>query len=84
MSTIIETMQQRLEQSLAPSQLEIIDESAAHIGHIGAQSGGHYKVIIASEKFIDQSLIECHRLVYSALGDLIGQGIHAVKIDIRS
>ena len=38
-------------QTLAPSKLEIIDESHLHAGHAGNTGGGHYKVLIVSEQF---------------------------------
>lgn len=77
-------IQQRL-QALHPTHLEVIDESHKHIGHPGAQSGGgHFLVIIASEKFKGQSLIACHRMIYDALDDLMEKEIHALKIKIAS
>ncbi|MFH0342452.1 MAG: BolA/IbaG family iron-sulfur metabolism protein [Chromatiales bacterium] len=39
-------------------QLEIDDESAHHLGHAGAASGGgHYTVTIVSERFRDRAII---------------------------
>ena len=47
----------RLAELLAPSQLEVIDESAAHAGHAGAAPGGgtHFRVRIASPLFAGRS-----------------------------
>jgi len=77
----IEKIRTRLEQSLAPVQLEIIDESARHAGHAGAASGGgHYIVKIVSAAFSDQSPIQRHRLVYDAVDDMMHREIHALSI----
>ncbi len=77
----IEKIRTRLEQSLAPVQLEIIDESAKHAGHAGAASGGgHYIVKIVSTAFTEQSPIQRHRLVYDAVDDMMHREIHALSI----
>jgi BolA protein len=76
----IEKIQQRLA-VLNPVLCEIEDESALHKGHPGAASGGgHYRLKIVSEKFNNLRLIERHRLVYDAIGDLMQTEIHALAI----
>jgi len=78
-------MRRRLETALAPERLEIIDDSAQHVGHAGAQGGGgHYTVTIVSQIFAGQSSIERHRQVYQALGELMGRDIHALCIDAHT
>jgi len=67
--------------ALAPSQLEIIDESHLHAGHEGSKNGaGHYRVIIASDRFTGLAPLARHRLVYDRLHDLIPFPIHALAI----
>jgi BolA protein len=69
---------------LSPTKLEVIDESAMHIGHAGAASGGgHYAVQISAEIFKGKPLVQCHQLVYQALGDMMKHEIHALKIKIQ-
>lgn len=81
---MIELIQQRITDKLSPTHLEIIDNSAQHIGHAGNTSGGgHYTVIISSDMFADQSLINCHKLVNSCVSDLIPEKIHALSIKIK-
>ncbi|MEZ5541913.1 MAG: BolA family protein [Pseudomonadota bacterium] len=78
-------LRERLAQQLHPVRLEIIDESAKHAGHAGAASGGgHFIVRITAAAFRDKSLIQRHRLVYDALGDMMQRDIHALSIDARS
>jgi BolA protein len=80
-----EALQQRLEERLVPTFLEVLDESAAHAGHAGANSSGqgtHFRVRIASPLFTDRSRVARHRLVYDALQDFVDQGLHALAIEI--
>lgn len=83
--TRIDQLRARLTQHLQPDALEIIDESARHAGHAGAAAGGgHFIVRITSAAFRDRSLIQRHRLVYDAIGDMMHRDIHALSIDART
>lgn len=80
----IQLITERLNQALTPEALEIIDESQYHVGHPGAQSGaGHFAVTISSKAFEDKGLVDCHRMVYDAVGDAMHTEIHALKINIK-
>ncbi|MFY8103902.1 MAG: BolA family protein [Ramlibacter sp.] len=71
--------------ALATTRLEVIDESAAHAGHAGADgtgSGTHFRVRIASPAFAGKPRVAQHRLVYDALQDFLGRGLHALAIEI--
>lgn len=76
----------RLAEQLQPTQLEVLDESAAHLGHAGQDgtgAGTHFRVRIASPLFAGRPRVACHRLVYDSLSDLISRerGIHALAIE---
>jgi BolA protein len=74
-----------LERELAPESLEIIDESASHAGHAGAASGGgHFILHIVTDAFRDKTLIQRHRLIYDALGDIMHREIHALSIQAKT
>jgi len=77
----LSTLQKKLHQALAPTFLEIIDEGEKHRGHAN-EGAGHFAVRISSPLFEKKPLLECHRLVYAALGDTMRTEIHALKIDI--
>lgn len=80
MSERQQQIRERLE-ALAPEQLELIDESALHIGHEGAKGGGgHYRLTIVSAAFVGKSTVARHRLVYDALGPMMRREIHALAI----
>ncbi len=75
----------RLRQRLAPSELEVLDESADHAGHAGSNGtdfGTHFRVRIASPMFAGKTRVQRHRLVYDALQDFIDQGLHALAIEV--
>ena len=66
---------------LDPVRLEIIDESHKHAGHAGARDGGgHYVLRIVSAKFVGNNTVARHRMIYSALGELMKREIHALTI----
>lgn len=71
-----------LEQALAPTHLELIDDSHQHAGHAGARQGGHFTVRIAAPGFAGKRHLECHRMIYAALGELMQTDIHALSIDL--
>lgn len=73
-----------LTDALAPDELTVSDDSAAHAGHAGAREGGHYRVRIVSEHFRGLTVLQRHRLVYAALGELRASGIHALAIEART
>jgi len=81
----LSTLRARLTAALNPTEIEIIDESARHAGHAGAASGGgHYILHIVSDAFAGKNLIQRHRLVYDAVGDMMHSEIHALSIQARS
>ena len=78
-------MQELLQRTLNPTQLEVIDESGQHAGHVGANGTGfgtHFRVRIASPLFEGKSRVAKHRLVYDSLQIFIDNGAHAIAIEI--
>ena len=79
-----EAVRRRLAELLAPTRLEVIDESFAHAGHAGADGTGygtHFRVRIASPLFAGRSRVARHRLVYDALQEFVDRGLHALAIE---
>ncbi len=78
-------LHERLLQVLAPTHLQVLDESAAHAGHAGADgtgSGTHFRVRISAPSLADKARVAQHRLVYDALHDFLQRGLHALAIEI--
>ena len=70
-----------LESAFAPEELQVRDDSHLHEGHVGAREGkGHYSVRIVSKAFEGRRQIECHQMIYDALGNLMKTDIHALSI----
>jgi BolA protein len=84
MSTRIERIREALERALSPQQLEIVDDSAAHVGHAGAAGGGHFRVRLVAEAFRGRTVLQRHRMVYEAVSELMGTDIHALNIVART
>lgn len=72
--------------ALEPLALELVDESAQHVGHAGAQPGGntHWRLSIVSRAFLGKPVVARHRMVYQALGELMQDPIHALAIQARA
>jgi BolA protein len=87
MTILAQDLAQRLQERLQPQTLEVLDESAAHAGHVGANDSGqgtHFRVRIGGQAFNALSRVARHRLVYDALQDFIDQGVHALAIEVVS
>ncbi len=78
-------LEAQLIKSLQPTALIVIDESAAHAGHGGANEEGfgtHFRIRIGSALFTGKTRVARHRLVYDALQNFIAGGLHALAIEI--
>lgn len=78
-------MRRRLE-SLNPTRLELIDDSEKHRGHGGYNPSGesHFTLLIESPAFEGKSRIERQRLVNKALGEMVGERVHALSIRAKA
>ncbi|MFC0284658.1 BolA family protein [Camelimonas abortus] len=80
-------IRERLVAALAPTELEITDDSHRHAGHAGARPEGetHFSLHVVSAAFAGKSRLERHRMVNAALADLLGPGgVHALAIAARA
>jgi BolA protein len=82
--SVIAQLRSALERALAPDSLEIVDDSARHVGHPGARGGGHFRVTLVSEAFRGRTQLERHRLVYAAVAPLMKAAVHALNIIART
>ncbi len=74
-------IREAIERELDATHVEVIDHSARHAGHSGAASGGgHFEVVVVSDRFLGLSRLAMQRLVYEALGDLMQTEIHALTM----
>lgn len=75
-------MTRRLHAALAPTSMQLIDDSEAHRGHAGHDERGesHFSLAIESSAFTGKSRVERQRMVYAALGELMRERVHALTI----
>lgn len=76
----------RLNAALAPTSIELVDDSEQHRGHGGYNPSGesHFSLAIESPAFAGKSRVERQRLVYAALGQLMHDRVHALSIKARA
>ncbi len=77
-----ETIQNKLVESLAPTHLEVINESHRHNVPPGSES--HFKVVIVSEQFEGQKLVARHRAINALLVDELNNGVHALSLHTKT
>lgn len=79
-------MLRRLQLSLCPTSVELIDDSESHRGHGGYNPSGesHFTLRIESAAFAGKSRVERQRMVHAALGDLLDERVHALSIKARA
>ena len=81
MSDRAERIELKLRAALNPESLDLVDDSHKHAGHAGAKGGGgHYDLTIVSEQFSGVNTVGRHRLIYSALAEMMPAEIHALSI----
>ena len=73
-------------QALEPTKVELVDDSEKHRGHGGYNPAGesHFTLTIESRQFDGKSRIERQRMVHGALGELVGERVHALSIRARA
>jgi BolA protein len=80
--SVAEEMHELLTQAFAPTRLDIINDSAKHSGHMGDDGSGesHFTIAIEAAAFAPMNRLARQRAVIAALGDIVGQRVHAVAI----
>ena len=70
----------RLKDCLKIEHFEVKDFTGRHLNHKLNDGGFHLETIIVSDDFKDKSLIERHKMVYNAVGNLMKHEIHALSM----
>lgn len=71
-------VEKKLRAALAPSHLEITDESTMHAVPEGAES--HFRLVVVADAFEGLSAVQRHQVVYRALADEMRDHIHALGL----
>jgi BolA protein len=81
-AVIQERIETKLQDTLEPMHLEVINESYMHSVPKGSES--HFKVVVVSSRFDGLSPVKRHQLVYAALQDELQGSVHALAITART
>ena len=91
---VADRIRRTLEDILAPTALDVVDESHKHAGHAhrAARPGGatgesetHFHIAVTSQAFEGKTRIERHRIINALLAPEMGPDkVHAVAIDARA
>jgi BolA protein len=75
-----------LTEAFSPVLLRVVDDSARHAGHAGAQPGGetHYHIVVVSEAFRGLARIARSRAVHTAVATEFASGMHALSLELRT
>jgi BolA family transcriptional regulator, general stress-responsive regulator len=68
----------RFRASLAPTVLELFDESHMHAVPPGAES--HFRVVVVSDTFTGLSRVARHRRMNALAADELASGLHALSL----
>jgi BolA family transcriptional regulator, general stress-responsive regulator len=81
-----ESITGKLTAALAPTALEVMDESDQHAGHGGWREGEttHVRVRIVSAAFAGKGRVEVHRMVNALLAGEFAAGLHALAIEAKA
>lgn len=82
MGAVADSLRAKLIAALAPTQIEIVDDSARHAGHAGAHGGGesHFNIAIVSGAFEGLNRVQRQRLVYAAVAEELAGPVHALSV----
>ena len=76
--SVRQTIETKIRSALAPSHLEVINESHMHSVPPGSES--HFRVVVVSERFEDLSLVRRHQRVNRILEQELQAGLHALSL----
>ena len=73
---------QKLQDALAPREVEVIDESHLHAGHAGARPEGesHFRLLIVADVFDGESRVTRQRRVNAILREELAGPVHALAM----
>ena len=79
-TAIVRDMKTRLEAHLTLNYFEVKDFTGRHLNHNLHEGGFHLEAVIVSDNFKSKNLVQRHRMVYDAMGELMKHEIHALSM----
>ena len=74
------TLEEKLSKALAPTHLQVINESFMHSVPAGSES--HFKIVAVSHAFEGKSLVDRHRSINDLLATELKESIHALALHL--
>lgn len=80
--SMAQEIEKLLREAFNPTILNIINDSSKHAGHSGDDGSGesHFTIVIEAQAFVEMNRVARQRAVISALGNIVGERVHAVAI----
>jgi BolA protein len=84
--SVTQTIKDKLEAALAPSILELGNESHQHAHHFKGELTGetHFALLLVSAAFEGKSRVQRHQMVNEILKDELAGPVHALRMRLRS
>jgi BolA protein len=76
--TVQQSIETKIASALAPSHLEVVNESHMHAVPPGSES--HFRVVVVSEHFEGLPLVRRHQTVNQLLERELEEGLHALSM----
>ena len=73
-------IKKKLQDNFSLDHFEIKDFTGRHLNHKQHDGGFHLEAVIVSSDFLNKDLIQRHKMVYKALGNLMHNEIHALSM----
>ena len=67
----IEDLRGLLEKSFSGDQIQLTSPMG---------DNNHFQCVVISQQFVGKSMVECHQLVYKAMGDAMREAVHAFAL----
>lgn len=85
-TSMADVISAKLNEALAPTSLEVINESHMHAGHAGSPGTGesHFRVKISSNEFTGKSRLQIHQAINKILAKELNGKIHALAIEAKA
>ena len=79
-------IEEKLQEKLQPSFLEVKNNSNQNRGNLGDDGSGetHFAIAIAAEELQKLSKVQAHRKINEIIKDEFSKGLHALEIKIIS
>lgn len=71
-------IEQKVQAALAPTHLEVVNESYMHRVLPGSET--HFKLVVVSEQFEGQRALARHRKINALLANELAGGVHALAL----